>query len=92
VSTRRGLPLGWIVLRLGCSWSPAGVIPLIVLKSSREEKDFMVSYEQGVNRCIQRPIDFDPFRETVRAFGVPSLPVNPASPQNPFGAFLEKRG
>jgi hypothetical protein len=52
----------------------------------------MLSYEQGVNRCIQRPIDFDPFRETVRAFGVPSLPVNPASPQNPFGAFLEERG
>jgi hypothetical protein len=75
----------------GCAWSPAGVIPLIVFKPSRNEKDFILSYDQGVNRCIQKPIDFDQFRETVRAFGVPRLPVNQASPQNRLDAFLEKR-
>jgi hypothetical protein len=52
----------------------------------------MLSSDQGVNRCIQKPIDFEQFRETVRAFGVPSLPVNQAAPQNPFGTFLEKGG
>ena len=37
-------------------------IPVVVLTSSREEKDLLESYCLGMNAYIQKPVEFDSFR------------------------------
>lgn len=44
-------------------------IPVIVLTSSVEERDLLATYDLGANSYIQKPVDFDEFRETVNALG-----------------------
>jgi CheY-like chemotaxis protein len=51
-------------------------IPVVVLTSSREERDLVESYQLGVNSYIQKPVDFDQFREIVRQAGLYWLVVN----------------
>jgi two-component system response regulator len=59
------------------------MIPVVILTSSREERDLVEGYNLGVNAYIQKPIDFDQFRQTVDQIGVFWLVVNqpPPSPQ-----------
>jgi len=45
-------------------------LPVVVLTSSREERDIVESYDLGVNSYIVKPIDFDKFVETVQALGL----------------------
>jgi two-component system response regulator len=51
-------------------------IPVVILTSSKEDKDLIVSYGLGVNSYIQKPVDFDQFRETVKTVGLYWLVVN----------------
>lgn len=51
-------------------------IPVVVLTSSREEKDMVNSYKLGVNAYIQKPVDFDQFRQTVKSLGLFWLVIN----------------
>jgi two-component system response regulator len=46
------------------------LIPVVVLTSSREDKDIIESYELGVNSYIVKPIDFEQFSESVRQLGL----------------------
>ena len=46
------------------------IIPTVILTSSREERDLAESYNLGVNSYIQKPVDFDQFRETVKTAGL----------------------
>ncbi|HET6142886.1 MAG TPA: response regulator [Candidatus Acidoferrales bacterium] len=55
-------------------------IPVTVLTSSREDRDLVESYQLGVNSYIQKPVDFDQFRDTVEQLGLYWLVVNQPSP------------
>jgi two-component system, response regulator len=58
-------------------------IPVVILTSSREERDLVSSYNLGVNSYIQKPVDFDQFRETVKTVGLYWLLINQAPVSEP---------
>jgi two-component system response regulator len=59
-------------------------IPVIALTSSREETDVVESYRLGVNSYIQKPVDFEKFRETIRAVRIYWATINQPPPQKAF--------
>ena len=44
--------------------------PVVVLTSSREEKDLYSSYDKGANAYVVKPVDFAEFIEAIRKLGV----------------------
>lgn len=52
------------------------LIPVVVLTSSKEERDVIESYDLGVNSYIRKPVDFEQFVEIVRHIGFYWLLVN----------------
>ena len=59
-------------------------IPVVVLSSSREESDLVKSYKLGVNAYIQKPVEFDSFRQAVKQLGLFWLVVNQPPPTGSF--------
>ena len=45
-------------------------LPVVILTSSREEKDVIRSYDLGVNAYVVKPVEFHKFLEAVRELGV----------------------
>lgn len=45
-------------------------IPVVVLTSSREEKDLEECYQHGVNAYVVKPVQFDEFMSAIREIGV----------------------
>jgi CheY-like chemotaxis protein len=52
------------------------IIPVVLMTSSREERDMVSGYELGVNSCVQKPVDFAEFRKAVKTLGLYWLVTN----------------
>jgi CheY-like chemotaxis protein len=46
------------------------MIPVVVLTSSREERDMLSSYKLGVNAYVVKPVDFHEFVNAIKELGV----------------------
>lgn len=56
------------------------MIPVVMLTSSREERDIVESYKLGVNAYVVKPVDFHQFVDAIRQIGVFWAFVNEAPP------------
>jgi two-component system response regulator len=51
-------------------------IPVVLMTSSREERDLVSGYDLGANSYLQKPVDFDEFRKMVKVLGLYWLVIN----------------
>ncbi|MDZ7836915.1 MAG: response regulator [Actinomycetota bacterium] len=56
-------------------------IPVVMLTSSREEKDLIRGYELGVNAYVVKPVGFDAFTDIVKEIGVFWSIINELPPE-----------
>jgi DNA-binding response OmpR family regulator len=56
------------------------LLPIVVLTSSDEERDRVLSYEGGANSFVRKPLDSSEFAETMARLGVYWLAVNDPPP------------
>jgi CheY-like chemotaxis protein len=77
---------GLEVLRALKSDPRTQAIPVVVMTSSKEERDLVESYKLGVNAYVQKPVGFDAFRSIVKELGLFWLVINQTPPPQPFGA------
>jgi len=52
------------------------MIPVVVLTSSKDDKDILTCYQYGVNSYIVKPVDFSQFCDAVRQLGLYWLLLN----------------
>ena len=71
---------GLEVLRQVKTDSSLKIIPVVVLTSSREERDLVSSYKLGVNAYVVKPVDFHEFVNAIKELGVFWAIVNTAPP------------
>ena len=56
------------------------MIPVVVLTSSREERDMVESYRLGVNAYVVKPVDFHEFVNAIKELGVFWAVINQPPP------------
>lgn len=52
------------------------IIPVIVLTSSKEERDIVDSYRLGVNSFVPKPVEFEAFSRVIAELGLYWLLIN----------------
>ncbi len=67
---------GMEVLRRAKGDERTKAIPVVVLTSSREDRDVVESYKLGVNSFISKPVEFEAFAKIVAELGFYWLLVN----------------
>jgi CheY-like chemotaxis protein len=55
-------------------------LPVVILTSSKEQRDLLDGYDLGVNSYIRKPVDFQEFVEVVKQLGFYWLLLNQAPP------------
>lgn len=56
------------------------LLPVVVLTSSREEQDIIVSYKLGANSYVRKPVDFKQFVDAIKLLGLYWLIWNEPAP------------
>ena len=56
------------------------MVPVVVLTSSKEEKDMVASYRLGVNAYVVKPVDFHEFVNAIKELGVFWAVINEPPP------------
>jgi two-component system response regulator len=69
---------GLEVLRTLKSDPRTKMIPVVILTSSKEQRDVIESYHLGVNSYIVKPVNFEQFAESVQKLGMYWLLLNQA--------------
>jgi two-component system, response regulator len=73
--------MAWEVLKRLKADPQTNTIPVVILTSFKEERDLVNGYGLGANSYIQKPVDFEQFRETVKTAGLYWLLINQAPVQ-----------
>ena len=58
-------------------------LPVVVLTSSKEDRDVIDSYNLGANSYVRKPVDFTEFLQAVRTLGLFWLVLNVPPPPMP---------
>jgi two-component system response regulator len=56
------------------------LLPVIILTSSKEDKDLIAGYTSGANSYVVKPVDFNQFSDAVRQLGLYWLLINQKAP------------
>jgi CheY-like chemotaxis protein len=55
-------------------------IPVVVMTSSREQRDLEESYDRGVNAYVVKPVEFEKFTNAVKQLGLFWMLLNEPPP------------
>jgi two-component system, response regulator len=75
---------GFEVLRLVKADPRTKPVPIVVMTSSKEQRDMVEGYKLGVNSYIQKPVDFEQFRNIIKELGFYWLVINQSPPPGAF--------
>ena len=77
---------GLEVLRRVRADARTSLLPIVVLTSSKEDRDMIESYSLGCNSYIRKPVDFVQFGDAVQQLGLYWLVLNVAPPRKEVAA------
>jgi two-component system response regulator len=71
---------GLEVLRRIRAAQPTHMLPVVILTSSKEERDMVDAYSGGANSYVRKPVDFNQFVDAIGQLGLYWLVLNEAPP------------